>query len=163
MDILLKDNIVEIIFHLDDCDKINFLSINKGFRELINNIWFVNEIHHNKIKNLCYFNRFINVIIDDIDSIHTNITHLTFGWLFNQNIKDYIPSLVTHLTFGYDFNQGIKDCIPTSVTHLTFGWHFNQNIKDCIPSSVTHLTFGCDFNQNIKDCIPSSVTHLTFR
>ena len=38
------------------------------------------------------------------------------------------------------FNQDIKDCIPTSVTHLTFGWMFNQNIKYCIPCSVTHLT-----------------------
>ncbi|AEX61323.1 putative F-box and FNIP repeat-containing protein [Megavirus courdo7] len=54
-------------------------------------------------------------------------------------IKDCIPNSVTHLTFGYNFNQDIRGCIPNSVTHLKFGQGFNQDIKDYIPNSVTHL------------------------
>ena len=36
--------------------------------------------------------------------------------------KGDIPNSVTHLTFGYKFNQILyKECIPNSVTHLNFG------------------------------------------
>ena len=101
MNTLLEDNIIEIIFHLNDRDKINFLSINASFRKLINNTYFEDKIHYEVIQNLWYINRFRNLIIDDTNSIPAGITHLTFGdRFFNQDIKDYIPSSVTHLTFG---------------------------------------------------------------
>ena len=91
----------------------------------------------------------------------SNITHLTFNWQFNQDVRGCIPNSVTHLTFGYSFNQNIKDCIPNSVTHLTFGFRFNQDITNCIPNSVSHLTLGQLFNKNIKDCIIGSTTSPT--
>ena len=33
---------------------------------------------------------------------------LTFSNTFNQNIKDFIPNSVTHLTFGWEFNQELN-------------------------------------------------------
>jgi len=91
-----------------------------------------------------------------------SVTYLKFGARFNQPIDNYIPQSVTQLIFGYYFNQPIKNCIPQSVIHLTFGHHFNQSIKGNIPSSVTHLTFETDFNKEVYDNIPSSVTYIKF-
>src|SRR3990167_974182 len=102
-----------------------------------------------------------------------NVTHLTFGYLFNKQV--IIPQNVTHLTFGLDFNQPVT--IPQNVTHLIFGHDFNQQVT--IPQNVTHLTFGENFNQqvnlpNIKyiklDCnnidiienLPNSVEEIEF-
>ena len=174
---------------LTDRDKINFLSSSTTLHGFKSKIFLNDRIFINKITQLWYFDRFTNIITNQLGYI-PNISHVTFGNYFNQNIKDCIPASVTHLTFGYYFNQDIKDvsssipmqlcvtythltfgiyfnqnikgCIPASVTHLTFGYYFNQDIKDCIPLSITHLTFGYYFNQDIKDCIPASVTHLTF-
>jgi len=112
------------------------------------------------VTNLIYDSYFNNPI--KTGYIPTSVTHLTFGFFFNQKNKKCIPPSVTHLTFGYHFNQSIENSIPPSVTHLTFGCHFDHPINDYIPTSVTHLTFGDRFNQQIKNCIPSSVTHLTF-
>src|SRR5207248_1529097 len=95
-------------------------------------------------------------------AIPSNVTHLTFGHDFNQDIKSAIPISVTHLTFGYKFNQNIKTAIPSNVTHLTFGHNFNQDIKSAIPTSVTHLFFGYRFNQDItKNNIPINVQYVT--
>ena len=42
-----------------------------------------------------------------------------------------IPDSVTHLTFGYDFNIELKEfVIPDLVTHLTFRDGFNQKLKE---------------------------------
>ena len=113
----------------------------------------------------------------------SKITHLTFGWSFNESSVDYIPASVkyltfgpgfdnsikdiefnnvTHLFFGYNFNQPLENYIPATITHLIFGSKFNQPIQNSIPDSVTHLTFGYRFNQSIQNSIPDSVTHLTF-
>lgn len=73
---------------------------------------------------------------------------------------EFIPKSVTHLSFGYRFNEQLGRGIPETVTHLTFGSDFNKPLimqlphgskftYKCIPSSVTHLTFGYDFNQEL--------------
>ena len=162
MDTIILDIIKYICHYASDKDKIQFLSVNQKMHLLKNFVNYWDMIRVEKIQKLWYFDRFINIIVDKTCTFPKNVKCLTFGWYFNQEIKDCIPLSVTHLTFGSNFNQDIKDCIPLSVTHLTFGWNFNQDIKDCIPSSVTHLIFGACFNKDIKDCIPSSVTHLTF-
>ncbi|AGD92011.1 putative F-box and FNIP repeat-containing protein [Megavirus lba] len=162
-DILNDDVIMCILEYLNDFDKMNFLSINIKLYNFINNIWFYGVYDYKLIKELPYLERFKYVEYESNSKIIPNyVTHLTFGYYFNKNIKDCIPNSVTHLTFGKNFNKNIRECIPNSVTHLTFGWDFNQNIKGCIPNSVTHLKFGYYFNQNIKDCIPDSVHYLEF-
>ena len=71
-------------------------------------------------------------------------------------IQNDIPNLVTHLTFGYLFNQPLeKDDIPNTVTHLTFGYMFNQLLnKDDIPKkAICHLNVAdlMDFFSNTKN------------
>jgi hypothetical protein len=95
-----------------------------------------------------------------------NLTHLTFGWNFNQPI-DALRGLInlTHLTFGRVFNQHV-DALRglINLTHLTFGWYFNQP-TDGLSGLVnlTHLTFGGFFNQPV-DAFSGliNLTHLTF-
>src|SRR5258706_15442303 len=97
MNILVKDNILTILFYLDDNDKINFLSTQKDFDKLKDSIYYENIIHYDKIKKLHYTQRFINLIVSYPILIHQFVTHLTFGRYFTQNIKDCIPPSVTHL------------------------------------------------------------------
>ena len=179
-DKLNHDIILYIIEFLNDQDKIRFVSIEQKMNLLKYHIKFYDKYEYDKIKHLSFVKNFeqIHYLSHDIN-IPNCITHLTFYYHFNEEIKDRIPNSVTHLTFGRKFNKEIKNCerleatplsqpatrgqgIPDSVTHLTFNRNFNKEIKDCIPNSVTHLTFEYRFNQEIKDCIPNSVTHLTF-
>jgi hypothetical protein len=90
---------------------------------------------------------------------HSNINYNNNKIRTNKETISYIPNSVTHLTFGYYFNQNIKGCIPNSVTHLTFGWRFNQDIKDCIPDSVIYLKIPGNRNIDLSD-IPKTVKKL---
>ena len=105
----------------------------------INNQLSLNFI--NKMNNIIYI-KLLTIINNKIIEIPNNVTHLTFGYYYNQ--KTEIPNNVIHLTFGFDYNQ--KTEIPNSVTHLSFGRDYNQKTE--IPNSVTHLTFGFCYNQN---------------
>ena len=157
------DIILYIIEFLNDKDKIIFTSIEKEMNLLKYHVKFYNKYQYDKIKHLSFIKNFKEIqYLSGDTNIPNNITHLTFGFHFDQVIKDRIPNSVTHLTFGCCFNQEINNCIPNSVTHLTFGNCFNQEIKNCIPNSTTHLTFGNHFNRKIKNCISTSVTHLSF-
>jgi len=187
-----EDITLQISELLTDKEKILLSMVSKLIDKLKHKFIFREKINMIRIKNLPYFNNFEFVEITDtmlklglatcvpnnIKYVHhkahtINIipfaTHVTFGSLFNQSIKDSIPRSATHLTFGDSFNQLITSMtspghiiqhIPNSVTHLEFGCDFNQSIKNAIPNSVTHLTFGDYFFQQISGCIPDSVTNL---
>ena len=159
----MNDIYCHLCTFLTDIDKLNFLSSSTILHRFKSKVFFNDIILIDKIIHLWYLDRFTNIMAHKLGKYPRCLTHLTFGYHFNQDIKDCIPASVTHLTLGYCFNQDIKDCIPASVTHLTLGYCFNQDIKGCIPASVTHLTFGDDFNQDIKGCIPASVKKLAAR
>src|SRR5688572_14969247 len=105
MDTLITDIILLLTNSLDDINKIKLLSVTKSYHELKNKIIYNNKIKYNKINHLWYYDRFINVVVNKITILPKLITHLTFGYLFNQDIKGSIPESVTHLTFGSHFNQ----------------------------------------------------------
>ena len=44
-----------------------------------------------------------------------NLTHLTFGWFFNQSV-DKLPKNLIHLTLGHKFNKTINK-LPKKLTH----------------------------------------------
>ena len=122
-------------------DKLNFLSVSSVLHTLKFEVYFNDCVHINKIISVQYFDRFTNIITDQLSIYPKCILHLTFGQIFNQDIKGCIPPSVTHLIFGEKFNYDIKDCIPSSVTHLTFGGKFNQDIKGCIPIKCYTFNF----------------------
>ena len=80
-------------------------------------------------------------------SLPPTVTHLTFGWNFNEKINKYNLPGVTHLTFGEKFRNsinGINNCSNLSkITHLTFGKYYdNKFINKTLLPSLTHLIIG---------------------
>lgn len=112
---------------LNDQDILSLSRTSKYFGRIKNFVIFHTQMYVKNILNLPYFNRFCDVIVNDLSKpIPQSVAHLTFDYGFNQPTKNFIPKSVTHLTFGRAFNKLIKDSIPGSVTHLTFGLKFNQ-------------------------------------
>jgi hypothetical protein len=99
-----------------------------------------------------------NLRPDEDISWPSRLTHLTFGYWFNQPV-DHLPASLTHLEFGYWFDQPV-DHLPASLTQLTLRGRFNQPV-DRLPASLTHLTLKGRFNQPV-DHLPASLTHLEF-
>jgi hypothetical protein len=67
-----------------------------------------------------------------------------------------LPKGLTHLTFGYKFNQPV-DNLPKGLTHLTFGYYFNQPV-DNLPKNIYLLKLDCFNNNNF--IIPKNVKEL---
>ena len=99
-----------------------------------------------------------------LESLPPGLTHLEFGFLFNQPIDALgLPAGLTHLKFGWNsqFNQPIES-LPSGLTHLFLGGCFNQPISS-LPAGLTHLSFGSNFNQPIDTLgLPAGLTHLEF-
>ena len=62
-----------------------------------------------------------------------NITHLTLGNYFNQDIKNYIPISVINLTLKGALRKDITNCILNNITYLTLpkGYPYNNLNSKC--------------------------------
>ena len=96
----MNDIFCYICTFLRDIDKLKFLSLSSSTHILKFKIFFNDRVHIDKIISVIFFDRFTNIITDCLCKYPQHITHLTFGYKFNQYIKDCIPNSVTHLTFG---------------------------------------------------------------
>ena len=104
----------------------------------------------------------------EIDNLPNSITHLVFGYCFNNKLKpNVLPKYLIKLVFGVKYNQEIEyDVLPIGLKYLTFGYDFNKFIKKrVIPNTVIYLTFGYHFsNRNLQNkSIPDSVKYLFFQ
>ncbi|ANB50249.1 hypothetical protein [Powai lake megavirus] len=90
--ILNTDVIICILDYLKDDNKMSFNQNIKGCIRV--------RIHAERIALRC---------------IPNNVTHLTFGWGFNQKIKDRIPDSVTHLTLNKYFYEWKKKYIRENI------------------------------------------------
>ena len=123
---------------LDNKSKLNLITTNKLIFE--KKLKFtIDKLIENpeRYQNCWFYDCLTNILIKEKIKLPLYVTHLTFGWYFNQNIEGCIPNSVTHLTFGFGFNQKIEGCIPNSVTHLTLkNKHFYEINKQHILSSI---------------------------
>ena len=84
------------------------------------------------------------------------LTHLSFGYLFNQNLDDLnnLPNL-NYLILGASFNKSLIN-LPNFITSITFGTCYNRpiifspNIYNSY--SLTNIKFG-NFLQNLLSAI----------
>jgi len=177
----IKNKIKVNIFRLgDDLNKIKFydndfvkFDDSKKFKS--DNIVEINVTTRKfQFKNLDKFENLYHLVIkqtDDFDRLNImditpNITHLTFGFKFNQYI-DNLEGLVnlTHLTFGHGFNKPINSLKNlVNLTNLNFGHRFNKPI-DSLENLVnlTNLNFGHRFDQpidSLKNLV--NLTNLNF-
>ena len=112
----------------------------------------------------------------EIISQLTNLTHLTFGYHFDQRI-DNLPENLIYLCLGSYFNQRIDnlpsklkylilcysfdtpiDSLPPGLLELSLGSKFNQKINH-LPQALRKLKLGVEFNKEI-DHLPSSLRDL---
>ncbi len=75
------------------------------------------------IKFICKINT-----IEDFNNVNINATHLIFGFYFDEKINmcHIYPNNITHLTVGHCFNQQIK--LSNNITHLIFVYEFNKAV-----------------------------------
>lgn len=155
INILDEYSIMEIFDRLDDTDKISLSSMNyylSCFRKkfILNNV------------DSPFIIKKIRYLVNSINHIPLNITHLVFTDKFNMRFrKELIPNTVRKIKFGDKFNQPIDNSIPDDIINLKFGYCFNQSIIGVIPSGIKYLRFGYGFNQSIKGAIPTSIKRLT--
>ena len=87
------------------------------------------------------------------------LTHLTFGYCFNQEVGK-LPQLLIHLTFGDCFNQEVNLLLRqlTHLTHLTFGYRFNKS-NIYLPFGIKYLKLDCN-NSHIISQLSSNIEVL---
>ena len=154
----LTDEILRICAYLSNKDNIHLSATSKRLSVIKFRIIFFTLTCIKDIIHLSYFHQFSNVImLDTNESLPKHVTHLTFGYHFNQAIDSCISDSVTHLTFGKFFNQPINGCIPDSVTNLTLGYSFDQNI-DGLPILINNITLSGNYKRSISKKMLSKVT-----
>ena len=94
------------------------------------------------------------VQFDNIKKVWLGNTHYTnYDLYLDVSVLPKIFPNITHLSFGHNFNQNI-DALANSfpnLTHLRFGYNFNQNI-DALANSFPNLkkvVFGNKFRGDI--------------
>ena len=115
--------------------------------------------------------RFNQKLIPDILEFLSKHQKIKFGDDFNQ-LVDNLPNFLTHLKFGWNFDQPVTyqtessqngkspTLLPNSLTHLKFGKDFNQAV-DNLPESLTHLELEqFSFNKPLNN-LPNSIIKLT--
>ena len=113
MSMLINDLIIYTCLFLPDINKIKYLSLNRNMNLLKDKVFYIDKVNISKIINLWYVKQFTNIFcpkkysLNDIfDNPITHICQLTFSLDFNYlDIKELILPNLTHLTFGYWFNQ----------------------------------------------------------
>jgi hypothetical protein len=111
---------------------------------LINTI-YRSSIFRSQVRYIQSSDAFNSILTADM-FLNTFITHLIFGWEYNQ-LTNHLPSSITHLTFGHYYNQPLKQSdflrLP-SLTYLKFGVDFNQRLDfvivgDCLVKCNLYL------------------------
>src|SRR5438046_1361923 len=113
----MQDICISICNYLRNMDKLNFFSVTQNLHSCKSKIKFTDSVFINRITNIWYFDQFTNIKANNICTYPKSITTLTI-----DNIRKRIPDSVTHLTFGYDFDYNIKNIISEKVTPLTCGY-----------------------------------------
>jgi len=83
--------------------------------------------------------------------------------LFSFFLSSNLPNRITHLNFGWDFNQPVNN-LPNStrqgealtvgracalITHLAFGRNFNQSLNN-LPKNVKKVRLHTKYKRNRK-------------
>jgi hypothetical protein len=105
-----------------------------------------------------YFKSYIGSAFDqDNIVLHDNLTHILFGYHFNQNI--ILPPKLIYLNVGESFNQPIS--FGDVITYLILGINFNTIIK--FPPSLKYLKINCQvLFDSIIENLPNNIEILQF-
>jgi hypothetical protein len=90
--------------------------------------------------------------------LSNNLTHLTFGNEFDQQV-DHLPNTLTCLTFGKYYNQSVM-FLPNTITKISFFSHnkIRNNIQ-CNTQCLNIRFVNVEYDEVI-DNIPSSLKEI---
>ena len=109
---------LDIFKFLQDKEKINFLSTTKENNILKDNVFFNDMYNIDDIINSKYFDRYINILSNQINILPNSITHLTFSWKFNQNISKGLLSNLKYLKLHESYKY--KKHIPSDIKIIIY-------------------------------------------
>lgn len=153
-----------------DRDKCQLLMTCKKISDC--NFYFTKNINTCFIINLRWFDRFMNVSINENNTtLPSNISHLTICSDFNKPVHDYIPLSVTHLRLYCDIKL-INKQLPSSIKYLHIDHTPDEYILKYLPSEVVELSFDSFYlgtplpilyNELKKGNFPSSVKRIIYK
>ncbi len=93
----------------------------------------------------------------DVSALPPSLTHLTFGYFFNQQCN--IPPNIKYLKLNCN-NIYIINSLPNSVTELELDYNFNLEMNN-LPTSIKKLAIGKDSYYNMDlNCLPDFMEEL---
>ena len=143
-------------------DKKDVIELDADFNEEIDHITIKLISNYTKL----YFSNYIgtgykrrsskSLFNKNVDFLPSNITHIKFGYSFDQIVNN-LPDSLIWIEFGHNFNQPV-DCLPNGVNYLVLGFNFNQLIDD-LPYGLEYLNLNYMFNQSLN-CLPITLVCL---
>ena len=144
---ILTDKIIlKICQNLRTRSKMAFLSANNHLHSLKNQIRYHKRVNIDKIKNLWYFDQFINVIVGNysLTEVSKSSTINFSNNIFMTNIGEDDRNIIHENNDGIYFNRGIRIIDNT----LYIGTHKNKKIKIIpLPRFIGEIYIGCLINK----------------
>jgi hypothetical protein len=114
----------------------------------------------NNFPNLTHLN-FEDYFNEPIELSLEKLTHLEFGYFFDQNIDNLVLPSLLYLRFGDEFNKPVDNVNNfTKLKILKFGEKFNHPIQLYLQDLI-YVKFGSRFNRPVVLQLPE-LTHLRF-
>lgn len=120
-------------------------------------------------KIICKFRLYDKIIFgfsfnkDVSNTIPSNILFIQFGHNFNKSINDLVieneEDNIDEIILGENFNQDVNN-LPPKIKKISFGYNFNKPV-DNLPNGLEFIKFGNNFNQTI-DYLPCSLLYIYF-
>ena len=90
---------------------------------------------------------------------------IIFGFSFNQELKNKIPSNIIYIQFGHNFNRSISNLMifgeqENILEELVLGEKFNQSVNNMSPN-LKRISFGYDFNHPVEN-LPTNIEYIKF-
>lgn len=129
-------------------------------------------------------NSFNEKINDELIKKFRLYDKIIFGFSFNQEVKNKIPSNILFIKFGHNFNNSIDNLtidgeyeniqeiilgekfnkevnnLSPRIKKISFGYDFNNPVNN-LPNGIEYIKFGNNFNNNV-DYLPCSLIYIIF-
>ena len=154
----LLDNTTQILIrgaNRETCNHVALLARDWPF--LLNKEHAADKIKFAKRMKIKCLHMYVESSVDELIPFDgAGITHLTFGYSFNQPV-DHLPASVTSLGFGHSFNRPVEH-LPAGIAFLGFCDRFNQSVEH-LPAGITRLSLGRAFKHSLGK-LPMALTFL---
>lgn len=175
----IDDIILVICSHLDDYSKIQWLSVCKQYRALIDRTTIFMQVHYTFVARLSYRKIFSNLLINTLDYPNVLMTIKDFEKLqkiifieermvvpwdedtlcrykYEYELPVIWPPNIRFIRFGEYFNQSIN--LPPSLRIVKFGYYYDH--PTILPDGLEIVKFAGIYNQSTK--LPDSIQYAAF-